>query len=98
MKLPKDLDPNALSLATLPGDLTLDESVPFIEKTVLPGIARSSKHKRARIRFLNDADQELPGSMTLDAFRFLAKSGRAHIAIDDGEGGISVAREPVKVN
>jgi hypothetical protein len=33
---------------------------------------------------------DLPDAMTLEQFRGLVENGIAHIAIDDGEGGLSL--------
>lgn len=85
---------------TLPDTATLDElREDEACLDLLLGIAihpdlprtRSGLPRVFRIRFLDENDRELPGTMTLGAFRVLAEHGKAKLVIDDGSGGKRVS-------
>lgn len=72
-----------------PGDITLGE----MRRSILNGeigtaIKQASRRPDGvRIRCLDENGQEIPDNVTLKEFRKRVSEHRAHLVIDDGEGG-----------
>lgn len=88
--LPRSLDPSFLLDLPYPGDLTLAEALAAAEATAWFRELMRLSSGRARLRFLDRAGADLPGSTTVADLRRLARAGLATVAIDDGDGGLAV--------
>lgn len=79
----------------VPADTTLGTLKAYFDNGPEAATLRAaSRNGRVRIRFLRSADDaELPNDMTIGEFRRLVRAKAAHVAVDDGTGGVA-ALEP----